>query len=166
MGFAPPPVRRASANRSPAPEPEPEPEEEEEVQEEEGEWAEALYDYDSGVSSSNLIRFAMSFTQLNNPSGSWGSFGSRSRSHQNHEQRFGRLVCNYITLSTNSLNIVLNLYSGGQARSTADQASSQHRTPSSYDTRSRSRIVRSNSCIVLSQVHASKRVYDTGRVHL
>lgn len=107
MGFAPPPVRRASANRSPAPEPEPEPEEEEEVQEEEGEWAEALYDYDSGVSFSNLIRIAMPITQLNNPSGSRGSFGSRSRSHQNHEQRFGRLVCNCICLSTISLTVIL-----------------------------------------------------------
>jgi len=56
MGFAPPPVRRASANRSPAPEPEPEPEEEEEVQEEEGEWAEALYDYDSGEAGDLLVR--------------------------------------------------------------------------------------------------------------
>ncbi|KAF8075849.1 SH3-domain-containing protein [Lyophyllum atratum] len=54
--FAPPPTRRASSSTSPPLRQQPPPEPEEEEQGEQGEWAEALYDYDSGEPGDLAIR--------------------------------------------------------------------------------------------------------------
>jgi abl interactor 2 len=59
-GFAPPPVRRVSADPVQVPEPEPEPEFQPEGGEEEeaaGQWAEALYDYTSEVRLPSFFSF-------------------------------------------------------------------------------------------------------------
>ncbi|GLB33257.1 putative src homology 3 domains containing protein [Lyophyllum shimeji] len=79
--FAPPPVRRASAtSEAPSPpqrhQPSPEPEPEEEVQ---GEWAEALYDYDSGEAGDLAIKEGERVLVTERTSDDWwtGEYGGR-----------------------------------------------------------------------------------------